>query len=94
MEDLLAHSARPQDAIPAQAYRDHVNNVARLSVENAIVATGGAPKFDQFIDGVSNAAEFHDLGKVDMLNQRVLSGTGKGKLPVNHVDAGVAYLRA
>ena len=29
-----------------------------------------------------------------LLNQRVLSGTGKGKLPVNHVDAGVAYLRA
>lgn len=43
---------------------------------------------------VSWAAEYHDLGKLDEENQKVLRGEGKAlkKLPVNHVDAGTAYL--
>jgi CRISPR-associated endonuclease/helicase Cas3 len=37
------------------------------------------------------AAEFHDLGKLDDQNQRVLA-SGRGHLPLNHVDAGVAQI--
>ena len=41
---------------------------------------------------VKNGAEFHDLGKLDSENQKVLSGEISAKfLPVNHVDAGVAH---
>ena len=40
------------------------------------------------------AACFHDLGKLDEKNQEVLRGEKKAKnLPINHVDAGVAYLK-
>src|SRR5207302_10219192 len=38
---------------------------------------------------VRRAAEFHDLGKLDDLNQEVLR-TNRGKM-LNHVDAGVAH---
>jgi len=39
------------------------------------------------------AAIYHDLGKLDVENQEVLSGKKSAKaLPVNHVDAGTAYL--
>ncbi len=38
------------------------------------------------------AGEFHDLGKLDDANQKVLAGTSSGKLPVPHVDAGAAHL--
>ncbi len=39
---------------------------------------------------VRQAAEFHDLGKLDETNQEVLR-TNRGKM-LNHVDAGVAHL--
>jgi CRISPR-associated endonuclease/helicase Cas3 len=35
---------------------------------------------------------FHDLGKLDPANQSVLAGAAPGRLPLNHVDAGVAHL--
>ncbi|HAM50651.1 MAG TPA: CRISPR-associated protein [Nitrospiraceae bacterium] len=40
---------------------------------------------------VEYAAEFHDLGKLDDKNQEVLR-RGWGRLPINHVDGGVAFL--
>jgi CRISPR-associated endonuclease/helicase Cas3 len=93
MSDLIAHSSRPGCSIPAQSYRDHIQNVIRFGFENALSATDDSARFALFIDGVLFGAEFHDLGKLDSLNQRVLSGATRGKLPVNHVDAGVAHLR-
>lgn len=42
-------------------------------------------------EGAGLAAEYHDLGKLDPNNQIVLA-CGTGKLPINHVDAGAAYL--
>lgn len=36
------------------------------------------------------ALHVHDLGKVDPANQEVLAGHKKGRLPVDHIDAGVA----
>ncbi len=42
---------------------------------------------------VLNAAEFHDLGKLDDLNQTVLKGDKKAlHLPIHHQDAGTAEL--
>lgn len=40
------------------------------------------------------AATFHDLGKLEAANQEMLRNSETGKLPVNHVDAGSAYLCA
>ncbi|HXF52812.1 MAG TPA: DEAD/DEAH box helicase [Hyphomicrobiaceae bacterium] len=40
------------------------------------------------------AATFHDLGKLDPDNQAALNQGRGGKLPWDHIDAGVAHLRA
>ena len=89
----LAHSAR--NGFPAQAYQDHVENVWRRATQYAAeVEQFAADSSGQLQKVVSWAAEYHDLGKLDEENQKVLRGEGKAlkKLPVNHVDAGTAYL--
>ena len=91
--ELYAHSAR--DGKPRQLYVDHVWHVVVLArcyfrkvahyVQNFKSQWG--------LMTISEAAEFHDLGKLDEENQLVLSGKKMAsRLPVNHVDGGVAYL--
>ncbi|HQB35694.1 MAG TPA: hypothetical protein PLY11_13225 [Syntrophorhabdus sp.] len=91
---LFAHSADQVQGIPAQSYADHVSGV----MTRACKAVDEASQYCLF-DGdllrkvVPLAAEFHDLGKLDEKNQEVLSGQRKAdKLPVQHTDAGTAYL--
>ena len=91
---LFAHSADPKRGIPAQDYAAHVGGV----VNRAAKAADEAARYASY-DGellrkiVPLAAEFHDLGKLDEENQEVLSGKRKArKLPVQHTDAGTAYL--
>lgn len=90
----LAHSARPERNIPAQSYADHVGNVVRFATGNATRA--GAylrGSGERLIETVRLAAEFHDLGKLDIANQAVLhDGASRRPLPINHVDAGAAAL--
>ncbi|MDR3110267.1 MAG: CRISPR-associated endonuclease Cas3'' [Planctomycetaceae bacterium] len=88
-----AHSPKPKKNIPAQSYTAHVNNV----VCRAVAAAGEVSRYAK-LDGenlqaaVKQAALFHDLGKLDTENQKVLSGNKKAKsLPVQHTDAGAAY---
>ena len=94
MNQPLAHSARPKRQIPAQAYRDHVANVLSMATQNAASAGKYAHNVGmRLVKAVKLAAEFHDLGKLANPNQEVLdSGSAKRRLPVNHVDAGVAHL--
>ena len=47
---------------------------------------------DQFVDEVVAAATYHDLGKLDEENQRVLGVESRQPLPIRHEDAGVAEL--
>lgn len=89
----LAHSAR--DGVPAQTYQQHIENVYRQASLFAAEADHfAADRSGQLQKVVSVAAEYHDLGKLDNENQQVLHMTGKTpkNLPVNHVDAGTAYL--
>ena len=90
----LAHSARPDREIPAQEYREHVIETRRRAQENAINAGSYAPKYRNLLEAVAAlAGEFHDMGKLDDENQAVLNGSVSAKrLPVQHVDAGVAHL--
>ena len=90
----LAHSAKPDRNIPEQSYANHVGNVVKFATGNATRAgaylKGGG---ERLIEAVRLAAEFHDLGKLDEANQKVLhSGSPKDALPLNHVDAGTATL--
>lgn len=90
----FAHSPDPKRDIPAQDYAAHVDGV----VDRATKAANGAALYSSsnglsLREIVRLAAEFHDLGKLDKENQEVLSGRRKAKkLPVQHTDAGTAYL--
>ena len=88
----LAHSA--QGDVPEQSYRSHVwrvhkrahVNVARMSKFHAgdAAALGATVRW---------AAAYHDLGKLCKNNQDVLhKNDSRERLPVDHVDAGTAYL--
>ena len=91
---LFAHSPDPKRGIPAQDYAAHVCGV----VNRASEAADGAGRYAS-CDGEATeehctpTAEYHDLGKLDEENQEVLSGKRKARqLPVQHTDAGTAYL--
>lgn len=89
----LAHSARPDQNIPAQEYGEHIRasrGIARLHAEKC---GRYSKRFGEMLVATATlAGEFHDFGKLDDANQNVLAGTAGGKLPVPHVDAGAAYL--
>ena len=52
-----------------------------------------SPKWGSALSAVVRlSAESHDLGKLDPLNQHVLSNNAHMSLPVQHEDAGVAHL--
>ncbi|MDD5580679.1 MAG: CRISPR-associated endonuclease Cas3'' [Methylobacter sp.] len=92
--ELLAHSAKIDKCIPAQSYEEHILNARQLAFKKAQQAGKFAPNLKESLAQVAwLAAEFHDMGKVDDNNQAVLSGQKKSKkLPINHVDSGVAHL--
>jgi len=91
MSDPLAHS--PKGVVPAQTYREHVENVRRLAVANARFATATyTGNKDMFVEAVEAAAIYHDLGKLDDSNQEVLRRESREPLRVAHEDAGVAAL--
>lgn len=88
---LWAHSAR--GGFPGQTYSAHVINVwkrAKSNARNAVSFYNGDRK--SFVDWVEAAALFHDLGKLDKINQSILKGDSSKPLPIAHEDAGVATL--
>lgn len=91
---LFAHSADQKRGIPGQYYTDHIAGVVRRARDAADEAARyGSYDGDLLRKIVPLAAEFHDLGKLDEENQEVLSGDYKaGRLPIQHTDAGTAYL--
>jgi CRISPR-associated endonuclease/helicase Cas3 len=91
---LFAHSPDSKRGIPAQDYADHISGVVRRVREAAEGVAQYASRDGDVLKGVVRlAAEYHDLGKLDEENQAVLSGKRKAqKLPIQHTDAGTAYL--
>lgn len=91
---FLAHSARPDRGIPTQEYRVHAVETRQRAQSNAVNAGRYAPKYAKLLEAIAVlSGEFHDLGKLDDENQAVLNGSVSAKkLPVQHVDAGVAHL--
>lgn len=94
MKTYLAHSAK--NGYPPQSYADHVENTTKL-------ALGFAQEMKQYcrrdagqIENIlCMAVPYHDLGKLDEQNQAVLHNKSvkPEPLPVNHVDAGAAFLK-
>ncbi len=92
-EEPLAHSAKPEHGIPPQTYVKHIAGVVERAGENVSVMTQYFSGDAQVLHDVTKRAGlFHDLGKLDEANQTVLKTGGKKHLPLNHVDAGAAYL--
>jgi len=89
--ESLAHS--PRRGRPAQTYAEHIGNVVSRACANAEAAANYyVGDRDQFVDEVVAAATYHDLGKLDEENQRVLEVESRQPLPIRHEDAGVAKL--
>lgn len=92
--DLLAHSA-PRSGAEPDFYEGHVRRVrsgARQRAES-MLRFGCEPPPD-FAANVELAATFHDLGKLDTDNQSALRQGRAGRMPWDHIDAGVAQLLA
>ncbi len=92
MSEYLSHSAK--DGIPGQTYRTHILEVlrmARVNAERVAVYSSYGPLLREVVE---YAATYHDLGKLDDENQKVLRAGNKGNLPVKHWDAGTAHLLA
>lgn len=88
--ELLAHSRRY--GYPEQPYREHVSEVMRMAKAFASSVLPHIAFSELFMSSVCASAEYHDLGKIDPANQKVLSGKPQQNLPVKHEDAGTAYL--
>lgn len=87
----LAHS--PRKGRRAQTYVEHVTNVRSDAVGNAKRAVAfRASDREAFVGWVDAAALYHDLGKLDEVNQAVLRGRSRKPLAIVHEDAGVAEL--
>jgi CRISPR-associated endonuclease/helicase Cas3 len=92
----LAHSAAKDGGSP-QPYGDHVAEVVRGARSRAQTAAGFArdkAAGQTLVNAVSDAAIFHDLGKLDPANQAVLRGGRNKAMCWDHIDAGVAHLMA
>lgn len=95
MEVFLAHSAK--DGIPAQSYEEHIRGVCEKAVRYAKEAESYAVDGSGILSAVAGkSASLHDLGKLEDQNQKVLRGSDNKQqhLPINHVDAGSAALKA
>jgi CRISPR/Cas system-associated endonuclease/helicase Cas3 len=93
MTEWLAHSEGKNPPVPVQTYYKHISEVLRRAEKNVkSLSTYYKVDLDFFRETVRAAAIFHDLGKLDDDNQKVLSKGGGNGLPINHVDAGTAWL--
>lgn len=88
--ELLAHSRRY--GYSEQSYREHVSEVMRMANDFALRVLPHIAFGKLFMSCVCTSAEYHDLGKIDPANQKVLSGNPQQSLPVKHEDAGTAFL--
>lgn len=86
-----AHSKKGD--IREQEYSEHILGVLSR-VQKHIEEMAVYSRYDQtfLTDIAEKAAAFHDLGKLNQVNQDVLAGKIQSKsLPIHHWDAGAAY---
>lgn len=77
---------------PAQTYEEHARGVRRKASNYAREMSSYLTCGSDLSPLLEVVGEFHDLGKLIPENQEVLSGRKQaGRLPQNHVDAGVLH---
>lgn len=93
MTEWLAHSKGKNPPVPPQTYKKHISEVLRRAEENVEgLASYYKGDTNLFREAVRAAAIYHDMGKLDEDNQKILSKGGRDGLPINHVDAGTSHL--
>lgn len=93
--EWLARSARPEKGQAVQTYVRHRTGVRAYGERFLAPLVPLLPPafFEALRDILSAASDFHDLGKLDLKNQEILSGKRKAKrLPIAHWDAGTVHL--
>lgn len=102
MVEPLAHSAR-EPGLEPQTYRAHIAGTATSEGvnEGALRRADAMLRFytdkakcETIRNAVVDAATFHDLGKLDPEIQTALRQGRNARLGWDHIDAGVAHLRA
>lgn len=94
MNAPLAHSA-PNDRRPPHLYADHVAGAvarARSNAEAVARLMRDSERAQNFVTAVVDGTTFHDLGKLEPDNQSILRKGRSGRMPKDHIDAGVAHL--
>ncbi|MHA2279392.1 MAG: CRISPR-associated endonuclease Cas3'' [Promethearchaeota archaeon] len=88
----LARSADEKRGVPSQLYKNHILAVVEIALFFAREMLRYQKKKPNVFEAIVHIASIlHDLGKLDVLCQRILSGEASGRM-LNHVDAGVASL--
>ena len=92
----VAHTPPPNrpDITTPHTYADHI----REAIAYGLVLFDAMLPFCQFSETykqnlkntLEQAIALHDLGKLDNQNQAILQGKQTGRLPVDHIEAGVA----
>lgn len=95
---MTYYARSASSSAPNQPYPEHFINVLESAAGFWAEASRywrGKGNTDLLAGIVRSAAAFHDLGKLDEANQKVLSGKNPhAHLPIPHQDAGVAHLFA
>ena len=89
----LAHSA-PKAGLSPQPYGEHAFNCHTLGKSHAAgVSRYASPSSGwlNWLKPIATSCEWHDLGKLDPGNQAALEQGRGSRLPIDHVDAGVAH---
>ncbi len=86
----VAHSPRKKDG-KVDLYARHVQAVCDGAIKRAEAMLCFAGNVGPLHSSILSAGLMHDLGKLDLENQKVLL-EGRGWLPWDHIDAGVKYL--
>jgi CRISPR-associated endonuclease/helicase Cas3 len=93
--ELIAHSTlsdRPKNA--PHYYVEHVQDMLSYGIAlfDYVLNFSRFSKDEkqQLRETMKAAIMLHDLGKLDDENQTILHGKKKGKLPIDHIDAGTA----
>ncbi|MGB7324032.1 MAG: DEAD/DEAH box helicase [Rubripirellula sp.] len=91
--NLLAHSSpRDRPSESPQPYREHIAAAREGACERARRMLKFSREDNALLhDVIRCASHWHDLGKLDDGNQQALSLGRKKRLPIDHIDAGVAH---
>ncbi|EFK09596.1 CRISPR-associated endonuclease Cas3-HD [delta proteobacterium NaphS2] len=93
--DCIAHSApKKHPGRKPHLYSDHISEALQYGLSQLdhllSFSNFSSQEKERIRDSVVAAIMLHDMGKLDELNQEILKGEKSGRLPVDHIEAGVA----